>query len=154
MSNSELIISLVAPVFNEVGDVSFYVPEGTWTHLLTGARVTGPRWVTERHALASLPLLVRPGTVLPVGARTDRPDYDYVDGVRLDLYEFGDGDRSVVTVPAVGGAVAATFTVTRTGRVVLIEAAGALGPWSVRVVGPGGRTVSAEAGAARLELTL
>ncbi|MGV8968523.1 MAG: alpha-xylosidase, partial [Cellulomonas sp.] len=145
---------LVAPVFTAVGDVEYYVPEGTWTHLLSGATVTGPRWVSERHPLDSLPLLVRPGTVLPVGARTDRPDYDYADGVRLDLYEVADGDRAVVAVPALGGAVAATFTVTRTGARVLVEAVGAVGPWSVRVVGPGSTTVCADPGATRLELTL
>ncbi|HEY5518414.1 MAG TPA: alpha-xylosidase [Cellulomonas sp.] len=144
---------LVAPVFTAAGDVEYYVPEGTWTHLLTGQTVTGPRWVAERHALDSLPLLVRPGTVLPVGARTDRPDYDYADGVRLDVYGLADGARRVVTIPAIGGAVAATFTVSRTGDRIVVEAEGATGPWSVRVVGPDPRTVSAEPGAARLELT-
>jgi len=29
--------------------------------------------------------------MLPVGARTDRPDHDYLDGVRLDLYQVADG---------------------------------------------------------------
>jgi len=145
---------LVAPVFSATGDVEFYVPEGTWTHLLTGARVSGPRWLTERHALDSLPLLVRPGTVLPVGARGDRPDYDYADGVRLDLYEIADGHHSRTAIPALGGGTAATFTVSRTGDRVLIEADGASGPWSVRAVGPGARTVSAEPGTTRLEITL
>ena len=145
---------LVAPVFSATGDVEYYVPAGTWTHLVTGAKVTGPRWVTERHGFDSLPLLVRPGTVLPVGARADRPDYDYAHGVRLDLYEFADGARRVVTVPGLGGAVAATFTVTRTGDRALVEAEGASGPWYVRVVGPGGRTAPAEAGATHLEIAL
>ena len=27
--------------------------------------------------------MVRPGTVLPLGAHDDRPDYDYLDGVEL-----------------------------------------------------------------------
>jgi alpha-D-xyloside xylohydrolase len=145
---------LVAPVFSAAGDVDYYVPAGTWTHLLTGATVTGPAWVTERCAIDTLPLYVRPGTVLPIGAHDDRPDYDYADGVRLDLYELADGARVVVEVPALGGAVAATFTVTRTADRVLIEAAGAVGPWSARVVRPDATTVHAEPGAARLELTL
>jgi alpha-D-xyloside xylohydrolase len=145
---------LVAPVFSTAGDVEYYVPEGTWTHLLTGARVNGPRWVSERHALDSLPLLVRPDTVLPVGARSDRPDYDYANGVRLDLYQVADGHHSRTAIPALGGDTAATFTVTRTGDRVLVEADGACGPWSVRTVGPGTRTVSAEPGTARLEIAL
>ncbi|ROO85693.1 alpha-D-xyloside xylohydrolase [Actinocorallia herbida] len=56
---------LVAPVFTASGDVTYYVPEGEWTHVLSGAKVTGPRWVTENHDVMSLPLLARPGAVLP-----------------------------------------------------------------------------------------
>lgn len=35
---------LVAPVFSDEGDVTYYVPEGTWTRFPTGGTVTGPRW--------------------------------------------------------------------------------------------------------------
>ncbi|MGW6131768.1 alpha-xylosidase [Cellulomonas sp. NPDC055163] len=143
---------LVAPVFNAEGDVEVYVPEGTWTHLLTGETVTGPRWVRERHGYDSLPLLVRPGTVLPVGARTDRPDYDYADGVTLRLFELADGHRSVTHVPGPDGAPGATFTVTRDGLGVRVEAAGTSAPWSVQL---GTREpVAAAPGAASVDLTV
>jgi len=52
---------LVAPVFSEDGEVSYYLPEGEWTSLLTGEKVTGGRWITETHGFLSLPLLVRGG---------------------------------------------------------------------------------------------
>ena len=61
--------------------MSYYAPAGTWTHLLDGRTISGPRWVTETHGFDSLPVLVRPGTVLPIGARDDGPEYDYADGV-------------------------------------------------------------------------
>ncbi len=57
----------------------------------------------ERHGFDSLPLLVRPGTVLPVGARTDRPDYEWADGVTLRLFELPDGHDSTTTVPSETG---------------------------------------------------
>ena len=38
-------------------------------------------------AKLSLPLLVRPNTRLPMGARDDRPDYDYEDGVTMREFE-------------------------------------------------------------------
>ena len=72
---------LVAPVFCAEGDVAYYVPDGRWTDLLRGNVVDGPRWVRERHGFDSVPLLVRPGAVIPMGARDDRPDYDYAAGV-------------------------------------------------------------------------
>ena len=72
---------LVAPVFTPDGTVDYYLPAGRWTNFLSGEMVEGGRWLREQHGYLSLPLMVRPNTVLPVGANEDRPDYDYADGV-------------------------------------------------------------------------
>ncbi len=134
---------LVAPVLTADGEVSYYVPDGTWTHFLTGERVTGPRWVTERHGFLSVPLYARPGAVIPVGAVDDRPDYDYANGVTLRLYEIPDGAR-VTTVLPPGGR---EYVTTRTGDVIRVEASPAMsaaeGNWQVWHAG---RIVRPEAG--------
>jgi alpha-D-xyloside xylohydrolase len=91
---------LVAPVLSASGEVEFYLPAGQWTSLLTGETVTGGGWRREVHDFLSLPLYARPGTALPWGARTDRPDYDYHDGLRLRVFPGGAGTVSVtVTAP-------------------------------------------------------
>lgn len=91
---------LVAPVLSADGEVEFYLPEGTWTHLLSGEQVEGGRWRRERHDVFSLPLYARAGAVIPWGARTDRPDYDYLDGLQLRVFAGGTGQRDVaVTTP-------------------------------------------------------
>ena len=91
---------LVAPVFTADGSVEFYLPDGEWTSLLTGETVTGGGWRRETHGFDSLPLYVRPGTALPWGARTDRPDYDYHEGLRIRVFPGGMGAASVtVTTP-------------------------------------------------------
>jgi alpha-D-xyloside xylohydrolase len=146
---------LVAPVFSADGEVRYYVPEGEWTSLLSGDVVAGPRWVTERHDALSLPLLVRPDTVLPVGARDDGPEYDWADGVVLRLYRLRDGHHSQVVVPGDGhGGADAVFTVERTGDLVAVTADGAPGAWHVQVAGDAATVVSAEAGTASLQLHL
>jgi alpha-D-xyloside xylohydrolase len=104
---------LVAPVFSASGEVEFYLPAGRWTNYFTGEVVSGGGWRTERHGFLSLPLYVRESAVLPIGARTDRPDYDYLDGLELRLYAGGDGETSVAVTQPDGRA--ATFTVTRSG---------------------------------------
>jgi alpha-D-xyloside xylohydrolase len=119
---------LVAPVFSTEGDVTYYVPAGRWTRFGTPEVVEGPRWVRETHGFDSVPLLVRPGAVLPIGHRTDRPDYDYRDGVTLRVHEPAEG----VTVVRVGES---TFTVTRDGTALLVERSGADLPWRVEIVG-------------------
>jgi alpha-D-xyloside xylohydrolase len=129
---------LVAPVLTASGAVQYYVPAGTWTNFITGERVTGPGWVTETHGFLSLPLLARPGAVIPVGAVDDRPEYDYADGVTLRLYEIPDGARVTTAIPGSGQ----EFTTTRTGNVIRVEAA-ADGDWQAWHAG---RTVRGEAG--------
>ncbi|MDF2667179.1 MAG: alpha-glucosidase, family 31 of glycosyl hydrolase [Microbacterium sp.] len=91
---------LVAPVFSASGEAMFYLPTGEWTHLLTGERVEGGGWRRETHGFDSLPLYVRPGAVLPWGACEDRPDYDYLDGLRFRVFPGGSGVAEVtVTAP-------------------------------------------------------
>jgi alpha-D-xyloside xylohydrolase len=102
---------LVAPVFSESGEVEFYLPAGRWTNYFTGEVVQGGGWRTERHGFMSLPLYVRESAVLPIGARTDRPDYDYLDGLELRVYPGPDGETSLAVTNPDGRE--ATFTVTR-----------------------------------------
>jgi alpha-D-xyloside xylohydrolase len=130
---------LVAPVFSSEGSVSYYVPEGVWTHFLTGERVHGGRWVRERHGYDSVPLLVRPGAVIPEGAVEDRPDYDHAEGVTLRVYELRDGASVTTRVDS------ASFTASRTGAVVRTVANGA-GVWSLLLVNTGPASVTVEGG--------
>jgi alpha-D-xyloside xylohydrolase len=139
---------LVAPVFSADGDTSYYVPAGRWTDFRTGRTVDGPRWVRETHGFDSVPLLVRPDSVIAVGAREDRPDYDYRDGVTLRLYELADGTRTV-TVPGPDGAAAATFDIARDGAEIRIDRHGDPAPWQVLVAGATG----GEAGDATASVT-
>ncbi len=81
---------LVAPIFTEEGTVDYYLPAGRWTNLLSGQVQEGPAWHHEKHDFLTLPLMVRPGTVLPMGAIDERPDYDYRDGVTFRVYELSD----------------------------------------------------------------
>ena len=147
---------LVAPVLSADGEIAYYVPEGTWTHVLTGEPVAGGRWVRERHGFSSLPLLARPGSVVPFGAVDDRPDYDYADGVTLHAYALPDGARVTTEIPqgngssgSATGEIAATFTTTftttRDGDVIRVTAQGAT---SWRLLLHGVRAASVEGGTA------
>jgi alpha-D-xyloside xylohydrolase len=127
---------LVAPVMSADGEVTFYVPAGTWTHLVTGEQIIGPAWVTQKHDFDSLPVLARPGSVIPFGAVSDRPDYVWADGVQLRMFAPADGQRTVITIPDEAGAVGAEFSVTFDGGAAKAElVAGASTSFSCAVVG-------------------
>ncbi|MCU1482348.1 MAG: alpha-xylosidase [Subtercola sp.] len=139
---------LVAPVFAADGCVSFYLPAGRWTNYFSGEVVAGGVWRTEQHGYLSVPLYVREGAVLPVGARSDRPDYDYLDGLVLAVYAGAPGTR-VVTVTNPDGS-SAQFTVTR-GSTQLEVTSSVPSGWSVRVVDQD-ETISATDGKAVFSL--
>jgi alpha-D-xyloside xylohydrolase len=144
---------LVAPVFSAEGEVSYYVPAGTWTRFLTGEPVTGPAWISERHGFDSVPLLVRPGAVIPVGAREDRPDYSYQEGVTLQLYQLVDGRPVLVEVPELDGTLPTAFLVERDGDRVRVRRTGGTGGWRVRE-GRSGHPVEVPADVDECELAL
>ncbi|MBQ7954946.1 MAG: alpha-xylosidase [Lachnospiraceae bacterium] len=86
---------LVAPIFNEDSMAEYYLPVGTWTNFFTGEKVEGGKWITEKHDYLSIPLMVKEGSIVPLGMRDDAPDYDYADGVELRVYEL-QNDKTVM----------------------------------------------------------
>ena len=89
---------LVAPVFDESGDVSVYLPNGCWTDYFSGDTYEGGKWYDFKNvSYFMIPCFVREGAVIPIGSRDDRPDYDYMDGLVLNVYKLCDGmDKSVI----------------------------------------------------------
>ena len=81
---------LVAPVFTQDGTVSYYLPKGKWTHLLTHAVVAGGQWLEEQYDFMSLPLYVKENTLLPIGVNQERPDYCYTDDLEIHVFELQD----------------------------------------------------------------
>ena len=128
---------LVAPVFSHDGSVQFYVPEGQWTNFLNGKVVKGPCWVKETQDFMSLPLLVRPNSVIPIGNSTHRPDYDYSDGVTLQVYQLADGKQVNVEIPDLGGTIETSFDIERQGNMIHVQQQGSAKAWNVLLVGIG-----------------
>ena len=106
---------LVAPVFRDDGEVTFYLPKGRWTRLLTNEEVAGDGWRVETHDYFSLPLYVRPNTILPFGGVADRPDYDYVGDAVYRVYALDDGGSARCAVVTRDGATAGRVSATRAG---------------------------------------
>ncbi len=78
---------LVAPVLNPEGVVSYYLPEGRWTNLLTGEVKEGRQYYTETFDYFNLPLMVRENSVIITGKCDTMADYDYEDNFTLNLFE-------------------------------------------------------------------
>jgi len=94
---------LVAPVLNENGFCEYYLPQGQWTHLLSGEVRDGGKWYGEKYGYDSLPLYARPNTLLPIGGNDRRPDYDYTNGLELRIYELEENASVCRSIPDATG---------------------------------------------------
>jgi alpha-D-xyloside xylohydrolase len=81
---------LVAPVFSEDGEVTFYVPKtedesaGKWVSWFDPSKsYEGGQWYTETHDFDTLPILVRPGSVTVTNPKLKAPEDDALEGIQL-----------------------------------------------------------------------
>jgi alpha-D-xyloside xylohydrolase len=123
---------LVAPIFNEEGDASFYLPGGTWTNFLTGKQVEGGVWRQEQHDYLSVPLYVRPNSIVALGySEQSRPDYDYANGPVLHAFEIQDEGQAATTVYNQQGQPELQVTIDRHGSTFTIRSEGVGKPWAL-----------------------
>lgn len=88
---------LAAPIFEENGQVEFYLPKGKWTSFFTNQVRAGPGWFREKHGFGTLPLYVRENTVLVLGNEKEKGVvYDYSQNVEICLYQVQPGARAVL----------------------------------------------------------
>ena len=111
---------LVAPVFHE-SRAEYYLPDGEWTHLLTGERHTGGRWFAEDVGFLGLPLWIAPNAIIPMSSVLDQVEYDYSADVRLVLgYPDGKTTRQVDVFDKTGN-LTNTFTVAQAGSTLIVS---------------------------------
>lgn len=87
---------LIAPIFNDHGMASYYLPEGRWFNFLTGQMCTGGVWRQEYHDYLSIPMWVMENSVIPVGV--DAPDANYRFAGNLKFRVFGLKEETEYTV--------------------------------------------------------
>ncbi|MGW2610703.1 alpha-xylosidase [Streptomyces mirabilis] len=143
---------LVAPVLTDDGTVEYYVPEGTWTNVLTGAQVTGPRWARERHGFHTLPLLARPDSVIALAADDQHPVSAWADDVELRVHAFADGAERIVVIPSADGpGETARFHLHRRGDRLHVTT-DSPHPWQLRIGGPNATVHTWPAGTSEADL--
>ncbi|HEX3029903.1 MAG TPA: alpha-xylosidase [Clostridia bacterium] len=126
---------LVAPVFSEDGVVKYYLPEGSWTNFITGEKITGGCWRTEKHGYMSIPLMARQNSVIAVGSVDNKPDYDYAEGVTFHVFELQEGCKASSMVHNVDGKVEFALEIIKKNGSISIETKGISETWSILLRG-------------------
>lgn len=112
---------LVAPIFNDESKAIYYLPEGTWTHYLTGEVKEGGKWYEEHCGYLSIPVFARENSLIAVGQEKMKPDYDYAENVEIRAYSLTDGGKAATFVCGMDKQVETTVLAERSGDKVEIQ---------------------------------
>lgn len=110
---------LCAPVFDESGDVDFYLPAGEWFDLLgdiADAPVTGGRWIRRSCNYLQMPVYVKPDSIVVLGDFKTDVLYDYLDGATVLIAGLGDGHTASADIYKAEGGLDLTITAKREGN--------------------------------------
>lgn len=97
---------LVAPIFRHDGIAEFYVPgtgADTWCDLQTNETYEGGRWYSKAFDFHSLPILLRPGGVVPVCENKSSPEWKLTDPLALHVNDVPDGADTTLRLVASDG---------------------------------------------------
>ncbi|AFK86288.1 MULTISPECIES: alpha-xylosidase [Thermoanaerobacterium] len=126
---------LVAPIFNEEGIAKYYLPNGKWTNYLNGAVIDGQQWIQEKHGYMSIPLMVRPNTIIATGNIDSRPDYDYLDNVTFEIFQLEDGLETSTIVYGINGEDKVTVIAKKERNSIEVNVNGTQKPWTILLRG-------------------
>lgn len=122
---------LVAPVFNKEGIASYYLPKGAWTNFLTNEKIEGGSWRKETHGYMSVPILVRPNSIIAVGSDDKKTEYDFADHVTFHVFELQDRCSAAAGVYSKDGALEIEVEARRESQGIRIVKKGSNKPWSI-----------------------
>lgn len=115
---------LIAPIFNDRGIASYYLPEGKWTNFLTDEEVDGGKWYTEKYDYMSLPMMVKENSIIVLGDTDDKPDYDYGNNATVCVYGMQEGCSASTVVYGMDKSVQIKVDVTRKDNVIRAKVTG------------------------------
>jgi alpha-glucosidase len=83
---------LVAPILDEgAAERTVYLPEGVWIDFWTDESCFGPRCLTVRADLDTIPLFIRQGAIIPMGPDVQYSSERLLDPLTLEIYRGCDG---------------------------------------------------------------
>jgi alpha-glucosidase (family GH31 glycosyl hydrolase) len=77
---------LCAPIIDSTGERDVYLPPGTWFDYFTDKALEGNTTIHTRHSLATFPLFVRNGSIIPTRPNLQYSEQHPLDSLVLSVY--------------------------------------------------------------------
>ena len=144
---------LCAPVLNDRGEASFYVPKGRWTDIITGKVYEGEKWYKEICNYFEMPVLARPDSIVTYGNFVRDFEYDYLENAEVVIYELADGNTATTAIYDTDANWLCDITAQRNGNTVTVNYTKATCDFTVKIAGTD-ISVKAEKGTESLVIEL
>ena len=86
---------LVAPIYDESGERSVYLPEGKWIDHWTGVEREGGRNIVIKCPLEEIPIFIKAGAILPTMRDARRVSSGIITPLIVEVYPHGNGDYTL-----------------------------------------------------------
>lgn len=91
----------------------------------------GSRWHRQQHGFDSLPLYVRPNTLLALGSNDQKPDYVYNQQPQFHLFELEEGAVAESAITDLSGKTVFTLSAVRNGNTIILTSKGDAPGWTL-----------------------
>jgi alpha-D-xyloside xylohydrolase len=122
---------LVAPIFNEEGTATYYLPKGKWMNFFDGEVVEGGTYYEGKYDYFNLPLYVKPNSILPLSGNTEEVVYDYTEDITLNVSYLEDGKVAKCIINNVDTSIGLELSIERTGSTYIIHTIASSKPFKV-----------------------
>lgn len=112
---------LAAPVTTANDSIRIYIPSGIWTDFMTHEKVQGPRYITRKVTSNSVPVYVRPNSIIPTRTPDTNSGIGSLDNLTFTCFGLGNGATAACEVFADGGQGSGIFTAEVSGNKITIR---------------------------------
>ncbi|MBR3279971.1 MAG: hypothetical protein IKG01_13885 [Lachnospiraceae bacterium] len=112
---------LAAPVTTPNDSIRIYIPAGIWTDFMTHEKVQGPRYITRKVTPNSVPVYVRPNSIIPTRTPDTNSGIGSLDNLTFTCFGLGNGTTAACEVFADGGQGSGIFTAEVAGNKIIIR---------------------------------
>ena len=112
---------LAAPVTTSNDSIRIYIPAGIWTDFMTHEKVQGPRYVTRKVTPNSVPVYVRPNSIIPTRTPDTNSGIGSLDNLTFTCFGLSNGTTAACEVFADGGQGSGLFTAEVAGNRITVR---------------------------------
>lgn len=116
---------MIVPVTNSTNVITYYVPSGIWTNLLTREKIQGPCFKSSKLDMNSMPILVRPNSIVVTSSNDPSVGMsDILNNVTFTVFELTNGEIAAAEIFSANGNNSGVINILKEGNRITVRTDG------------------------------